>query len=121
MWHWFSGCCGTNNDQTMVDMLPLSRAVLTDAYAFSLCPAFSIEEGVVSLEVPYLPANGVYFEWTLFAKPIHYSDNDNEQKYTTYQDAIRKGIDRCFGVLQDHFNILRIYSHYWNVRDIVRS
>lgn len=45
---------------------------------------------------------------------------DAELKYTELQEALRKEIESCFGVLQAHFQILRKESHYWDEKLIVR-
>lgn len=45
---------------------------------------------------------------------------ESESRYTTLQEALRKDIERCFGVLQAKFETFCKESHYWDNKFIFR-
>ena len=119
VWHWFPGRCGTNNDKTMLAASPLFIDILNGTYKFRLFAPYRIFGSTSPRELPYFFADGIYPNWPLFAKPIHQPSNDAESKYTKLQEGVRKDIERCFGVLQARFFILRRESYQWYKDDII--
>lgn len=121
IWHWFAGRCGTNNDKTMVAMSPLFREILTGNYDFKLPTPYTIRPGATTRQLPYFLADGIYPNWPIFVKPIHAPTSEAESKLTKHQEAVRKDVERCFGVLQARFKVLRLESHWWDLQDIVAT
>ena len=115
VWHWFSGRCGTNNDITVLDASPLFNDILSGAWK----PDFEWTVGEESLTIPYFLVDGIYPKWAIFAKPLSVPVNEKEARYTKCQEAVRKDIERCFGVLQARFHALRGERKEWRKSDIV--
>lgn len=101
VWHGFAGRPGTNNDITMAYSSPLFNDVLTDSYKFSLPSGYTACSHAEWRFPPYFPLDGIYLSWSTFAEPIHKPCFNKESEYTVRQEAIRKDIERCFGVLQE--------------------
>eukprot|EP00171_Calliarthron_tuberculosum_P002978 IDg2978t1 len=67
----------------------------------------------------YFLVDGIYPRWTIFARPIHQPTREDESRYTKLQEALRKDIERAFGVLQARFQVLRRESFLWCKNDVV--
>ncbi|XP_062206110.1 uncharacterized protein LOC133907984 [Phragmites australis] len=62
----------------------------------------------------YYLADGIYPQWATFVKPIP-SPRGNKRKYfTKVQAAVRKEVERAFGVLQSRFAIVRGPARFWD-------
>jgi hypothetical protein len=60
----------------------------------------------------YYLAHGIYPQWATFVKTIR-RPRDNKAKYfTAAQEAIRKDVERDFGVLQARFAIVRLLTRF---------
>ena len=64
---------------------------------------------------PYFLADGIHPHWRIFAQPIHHPETESERKYTKRQEAVRKDVERCVGVLQARFNVLRVENRMWYI------
>lgn len=120
LWHWFARRCGTNNDKTIVSVSPLFSDILGGRYVFKLSAPYYISPDSVARNNPYYLADRIYPAWPNFAKPVHKPTNRVEGSYSKRQEAIRKDIKRCFGVLQARFRVLRQESALWDITYIVR-
>jgi hypothetical protein len=68
----------------------------------------------------YYLADGIYPQWVTFVKPIR-RPRDNKAKYfSAAQAAIRKDVERAFGVLQARFAIVRGPARFWD-KEILRE
>lgn len=120
VYHWFAGRCGTNNDKTMVNFSPLFTDILSGSYSLRMDQPFRISAKGARRHDGYFIVDGIYPPWMIFARPIHSPMCESESRYTKLQEALRKDIERCFGVLQARFQILRKENHYWEDSFIVR-
>lgn len=50
---------------------------------------------------------GIYSDWLFFAKIIHHPTTQKETAYSIRQEEVCKDVERCFGVLQFRFEIIR--------------
>ncbi|KAJ0829748.1 putative harbinger transposase-derived protein [Helianthus annuus] len=48
----------------------------------------------------YYLADGIYPSWSTIVKTIPYPEDEKRKKFTKRQEAARKDIERCFGVLK---------------------
>ena len=55
----------------------------------------------------YYLANGIYPEWGTFVKTIALAQADKRKLYAQCQEAVRKDVERAFGVLQSRFATIR--------------
>lgn len=121
IWSWFAGRAGTNNDLNVLAVSPLMRKILRGEFLFQLKDSYKITADGSERRQLYFLGDGIYPNWPLFAKPIHHPMNEREKVYTKRQEAIRKDIERCFGVLQSRFEVLRRENRRWTKGDVVRT
>lgn len=110
-WNWFSGRCGTNNDKTMVAMSPLFREILCVVLPYKQQNTYTKRSVSTVRDVQYLLAEDIYKNWPILVKPINFPSNDVERKFTVRKEVVRKDAERCFGVLQERFRVLRLESY----------
>ena len=68
----------------------------------------------------YYLIDGIYHQWATFVKTIQ-SPLGNKRKYfAKAQEAVRKDVERAFGVLQSRFAIVRGPAHFWD-KDTLRE
>ena len=58
-------------------------------------------------EFPYYLADGIYPQWTTFVKIIQNPQTEKEAHFSTKQEGYRKDVERCFGILQARWSIIR--------------
>jgi hypothetical protein len=61
----------------------------------------------------YFLADGIYPDWAVFVK----SDGD-DGKFSMWQEAARKDIERVFGVLQQRFGFLAAPCRLWYLQEM---
>ena len=64
----------------------------------------------------YLLPNGIYPKWAVFVQIIY--DPRGRQYYAKMQEAARKDVERCFGVLQSRWKIIQNPSYQWDLNTI---
>ncbi len=67
----------------------------------------------------YFLVDGIYPDWPIFVKPIHNAVTIVKKFFSARQEAIRKDIERLFGVLQSRFGILRLEFETWDLDNII--
>lgn len=112
--HWFSGSCCTNMNKTMVGMSPLFRDILSGSYKFKLPSVHRTGEAGTCRDFPYFFSDLVYPNWPMLVKPIHSPQSPEEIKFTQRQEAVRKDVERFYGVFQGRFKVLRYETFYWH-------
>jgi len=100
-WHVFFGLLGANNDINVLDQSPLVHNMLTGA----ACDMEFVVNGV-QYNRYYLLADGIYPQWACFVQTIHVRDHKKQSYFAQQQEAARKDVERCFGVLQARFSII---------------
>lgn len=65
-------------------------------------------------DTPYMLADGIYPEWSVFAKTIEKPLGNKRKNYSKQQESSRKDVERCFGVLQARWRILDTPSRLWS-------
>ncbi|XP_004288848.1 PREDICTED: uncharacterized protein LOC101312389 [Fragaria vesca subsp. vesca] len=68
--------------------------------------------------VPYYLANGIYPRWQTFVKAISKPKDANEAHFTKMQESYRKDVERCFGILQVRWAILRHGANLFKLEDL---
>lgn len=120
VWHWYAGRAGTNNDKTLVAYSPLFSDIRTGKFKLQMGGDYRVRRGGMTRSQMYFLVDGIYYPWPMFAKPIHHPTSHAESRYTKKQEGRRKDIERCFGVLQSRFHILRRESNRWDRDEVVR-
>lgn len=120
IWHWFVGRTGTNNDINVLMNSPLMQDILSGHYKLTTGESYKLVDDGVTRDMLYLLADGIYPDWIIFAKPIHHPTTVQEKEYSKLQESVRKDVERCFGVLQSRFEILRRENRRWDVNEVAR-
>jgi hypothetical protein len=51
----------------------------------------------------YYLADGIYLSWAMFVKAFQSLQENKKVHFTREQEALRKDVERSYGVLQSHF------------------
>jgi hypothetical protein len=113
IWHIYSGLPGSNNDLNVLDRSPLIHDLLNGA---ACDMTFEVNEQVYNRY--YLLADGIYPQWSCFVQSIHNPHDEKMKHFAKRQEACRKDVERCFGVLQAQFAIIRIPCRQWGMQGI---
>ena len=65
-----------------------------------------------------LLADDIYPPWSCFVQSIHQPDDGKRKHFASCQEACRKDVERCFGVLQARFSIIRNPCRQWSLDTI---
>lgn len=107
-WHASFGYCGTLNDINILDLSPFLESLLNGEFVKkekeSTAVPFTISNN--QFEEMYVLVDGIYPEYSRFVHGIKQPCDKQEEKYTKWQEAARKDIERAFGVLQGKFQYM---------------
>jgi Plant transposon protein len=67
--------------------------------------------------LPYWLADGIYPAFALFAKAIKGAVETKLKCFSSFQEAMRKDIERVFGILMKRFHFLSSLCRMWNKED----
>ena len=113
IWHAFFGMPGSNNDLNVLDRSDLFEGFINGR---SSSVEYSVNGRIYN--TPYYLADGIYPNWAGFVKTIS-NPVDNKQKlFAKVQEAVRKDVERAFGVLQARFRILDTPCRLWNANSM---
>ncbi|XP_062213629.1 uncharacterized protein LOC133914557 [Phragmites australis] len=62
----------------------------------------------------YYLADGIYPPWATFVKTIQKPQRNKRKYFAKAQEAVRKDVERAFGVLQSRFAIVRGPARFWD-------
>ncbi|XP_062027734.1 uncharacterized protein LOC133743714 [Rosa rugosa] len=102
IWHAFFGVPGSCNDLNVLGQSP----VFNDLTA-GVAPRFKYKVNQKDFDMGYYLADGIYPKWHTFVKTIPRPINEMQQHFSKKQEGYRKDVERCFGILQARFAILR--------------
>ena len=69
----------------------------------------------------YFLVDGIYPKWPIFISTISDATPGSKDKlFATYQEAVRKDIERAFGVIVKKFDILSRSIRFWK-KDVIRN
>ncbi|XP_021803160.1 uncharacterized protein LOC110747266 [Prunus avium] len=104
VWHAFFGVAGSQNDLNVVGQSPVFNDVLR---GHSPHITYQINNTVYS--GAYYLADGIYPRWTTIPNP----QSEKEKSFAAFQEGNRKDVERCFGILQARWGIIRgAAEHY---------
>jgi hypothetical protein len=113
IWHAFFGLPGSNNDVNVLDRSPLVHNMLTSEARHMHFVVNGCE-----YDRYYLLTDGIYPEWACFVQSIHLPPDEKQSHFAERQEAVRKDVERCFGVLQARFAIIWNPSRHWSMEVI---
>ncbi|XP_062224426.1 uncharacterized protein LOC133922928 [Phragmites australis] len=109
IWHAFFGMPGSLNDINV-----LHRSHLLNNLAAGVAPQVQYSINGHAYTMGYYLADGIYPEWATFVKPIPCPVGRKRQHFVVQQAALRKDVERAFGVLQARFPIVRGATRIWD-------
>ncbi|XP_024200177.1 uncharacterized protein LOC112203442 [Rosa chinensis] len=109
IWHAFFGIPGAQNDLTV-----LGRSPLFDAVTAGQSPHLNYYMNGTPYEFGYYLADGIYPKWATLVQSIRQPENEQEEYFSTKQEAYRKDVERAFGILQARFAIIRQPARGWD-------
>ena len=113
IWHMFFGIPGSNNDVNVLDQSPLIHNMLT-----SETSDMTFEVNGQEYKRYYLLADGIYPPRSCFVQSIHMPGDEKRKYFASRQESCRKDVERCFGVLQARFAIIRNPCRQWSMDTI---
>ena len=113
IWHAFLETPSSNNDLTILDHSPLLQNYLRgESDDISYVVNNNTYNGY------YLLIDGIYPQWIIFVQTISEPLGEKHQLFAKKQEGARKDVERCFGVLQARWGIIRQSNLYWHERTI---
>lgn len=112
-WHLSYGYSGALNDLNILNLSPFLKGMTDGSFS-------SVEEesGVVPFTIGkdvfdklYVLVDGIYPKYCRFVRGFKGPITPQESKFTGWQEAARKDIERAFGVLQCKFKVLSYPIH----------
>eukprot|EP00918_Siedleckia_nematoides_P039555 GHVU01086039.1.p1 GENE.GHVU01086039.1~~GHVU01086039.1.p1 ORF type:complete len:436 (+),score=47.89 GHVU01086039.1:157-1464(+) len=109
IWHAFIGMPGSNNDLNVMHRSPLLHNMLQGSF-----PSVEYTVNGNRYSCAYLLVDGIYPPWTVFQKTIPEPQGEKRKFYAKRQEAVRKDVERCFGVVEARFHILSYPARTWD-------
>ena len=66
-------------------------------------------------EGPYYLADDIYPRWSTFVKTVPYPQSEMEKHFAKCQEGCKKDVERCFGILQARWAIIRAAARMFDV------
>jgi hypothetical protein len=66
----------------------------------------------------YYLADDIYSSWAIFVKTIGQPQGNNRKYFAKAHEAVRKDVERAFGVLQARFAIIWDQAHIWDIETL---
>ncbi|CAL9000382.1 unnamed protein product [Prunus brigantina] len=83
-------------------------------------PKITYEVNNTVYQTGYYLADGIYLRWTTFVKSLPHPRTQKQKLFATYQEGYRKDVERCFGILQARWAIIRGAAHMFD-EEVLRS
>lgn len=113
IWHAFFGMPGSHNDINVLHRSPLF-AKLAEGKA----PEVNYSINGHDYMMGYYLADGIYPSWATFVKTIPEPHGNKRKYFAKAQEAVRKDVERAFGVLQARFAIVRGPARHWDEKTL---
>ena len=115
IWHMQFGFAGSLNDLNIWANSVLKSSFTTGKFCEN---DFIYEIAGQSFALLFYLVDGIYPELARFVKTIFEPIGRAEKRFSVWQEAKRKDIERCFGVLQAKFKIIKHPVQKWDLDDI---
>lgn len=119
IWHANFGAPGSLNDINIWDCSPLYQSFVNGKFIEEV--DFEFELGGERFSKLWATADGIYPDLERLAKPFSEPIGEDNVRYSAWQEATRKDIERCFGVLQRKFLFLAKPIELWFIEEISNS
>ncbi|KAG1463551.1 hypothetical protein G6F56_005256 [Rhizopus delemar] len=102
IWHAFFGLPGSQSDINVLDTSPIFSWITEEN-----APSTAFEVNGRQYDLRYYLADGIYPNYAMFIKTISAPITQKAQLFAKAQEAVRKDMERAFGVLKARFAIIR--------------
>ncbi|XP_013723589.1 putative nuclease HARBI1 [Brassica napus] len=109
IWHAFFGPPGTLNDINVLDRSPVFDDIIKGQ-----APQVTFFVNGREYHLAYYLTDGIYLKWTTFIQSIPMPQGPKAVLFAQHQEAVRKDVERAFGVLQAHFAIVKNPALFWD-------
>uniref|UniRef100_A0A0D3ECJ5 DDE Tnp4 domain-containing protein n=1 Tax=Brassica oleracea var. oleracea TaxID=109376 RepID=A0A0D3ECJ5_BRAOL len=109
IWHAFFGPQGTLNDINVLDRSPVFDDIINGQAPIV---TFSVNGSVYHMA--YYLTDGIYPKWATFIQSIPIPQGPKAVLFAQRQEAVRKYVERAFGVLQARFAIVKNPAMFWD-------
>ncbi|XP_024164645.1 uncharacterized protein LOC112171740 [Rosa chinensis] len=113
IWHAFFGTPGAQNDLNVLGASNVFERVIGGT-----APLVEFEVNNKRYTNGYYLADGIYLRWSTFVKTISNPRTEEEKHFCKKQEAYRKDVERCFGILQSRWAILRHGARLFKLEDL---
>ena len=104
---------GSHNDINVLQRSPVLRRLCNGE-----SPPCNYTGNNRDYNMRYYLADGNYPRWTAFVKTISEPQGNKQSHLVTMQDAVRKDVERAFGVLQTRWGIVRRAAMLWELETL---
>ncbi|XP_048617757.1 uncharacterized protein LOC125589264 [Brassica napus] len=115
IWHAFFGPLGTLNDINV-----LGRSPVFDDIIKGQAPQVTFYVNGKEYNLAYYLTDGIYPKWATFIQSISIPQGQKATLFAQHQEAVRKDVERTFGVLQARFAIVKNPALFWDKAKIGR-
>ncbi|CAL2276573.1 unnamed protein product [Prunus armeniaca] len=115
VWHAFFEVAGSQNDLNVLGQSPVFNDVLRRE-----APKITYEVNNTVYQTGYYLADGIYPRWTTFMKSLSHPRTQKQKLFAKYQEGYRKDVERCFGILQARWAIIRGATRMFD-EEVLRS
>ena len=109
IWHAFFGAPGTMNDLNILDRSPVFDDIIN-----GIAPEVNFYVNGREYQLAYYLTDGIYPNWATFIQSIRLPQGPKNSLFAKYQEAVRKDVERAFGVLQARFAVVKNPSNLWD-------
>ena len=109
IWHAFFGPPGTLNDINVLDRSPVFDDIIQGK-----APQVTYSVNGREYHLAYYLTDGIYPKWATFIQSIREPQGPKAVLFAKQQEAVRKDVERAFGVLQAHFAIIKNPALFWD-------
>jgi hypothetical protein len=113
IWHALFGMPESHNDINV-----LHRSPLFDNLAEGRAPEVKYSVNGHDYTMGYYLADGIYPSWATLIQSIAAPMGNKRQYFAKAQEAVRKMVERAFGVLQSRFAIIRGPARPWDIETL---
>jgi Plant transposon protein len=115
-WHAAFGYAGTLNDVNILNLSPFLSSILDGTFEDLEMSCTPYEISGQYFNSLFVCVDGIYPKYARFVRGYKNPISEREKKFTEWQEACRKDIERAFGVLQGRWQCMQRPFHQMNLR-----
>ncbi|XP_059650172.1 uncharacterized protein LOC132295929 [Cornus florida] len=113
IWHAFFGMASSNNDVNVLNHFPTFNSLINGTM-----PPINYKVNGYRRTMGYYLSDGIYPKWVTLIQTIPHPTISKDKLFAKKQEAVRKDVERAFGVLQIRWAITQGPVYYWDKEDL---